>query len=90
MLRDEVVADDIAAVVATWTGIPSSKLMETERERILSMGDKMKERVVGQDEAVQVVTDAVQRSRAGLNDPNRPIASFIFLRADTRIRRPLR
>jgi len=79
MLRDEVVSDDIAAVVATWTGIPPSKLMETERERILTMADKMKERIVGQDEAVEVVTEAVQRSRAGLNDPNKPIASLIFL-----------
>jgi ATP-dependent Clp protease ATP-binding subunit ClpB len=79
MLRDEVVADDIAAVVAIWTGIPPNKLMETERERILNMGEKMKERIVGQDEAVQFVTEAVQRSRAGLSDPNKPIASFIFL-----------
>ena len=79
MLRDEVVADDIAAVVATWTGIPPQKLLETERDRILNMGDKLRERVVGQDEAIQVVTEAVQRSRAGLNDPSKPIASFIFL-----------
>ena len=78
MLRDEVVADDIAAVVAIWTGIPPQKLMETERDRILSMGEKIKERVVGQDNAVQVVVDAVQRSRAGLNDPDKPIASFMF------------
>lgn len=79
MLRDEVVADDIADVVAVWTGIPPQKLLETERDRILSMGDKIKERVIGQDEAVQVVTDAIQRSRAGLNDPSKPIASLIFL-----------
>jgi ATP-dependent Clp protease ATP-binding subunit ClpB len=79
MLRDEVVADDIAAVVATWTGIPPQKLMETERDRILHMGDKIKERLVGQDNAVQSVVDAVQRSRAGLNDPSKPIASFMFL-----------
>jgi ATP-dependent Clp protease ATP-binding subunit ClpB len=79
MLRDEVVADDIANVVAVWTGIPPQKLLETERDRILSMGDKIKERVVGQDEAVEAITQAVQRSRAGLNDPNKPIASFIFL-----------
>ena len=79
MLRDEVIADDIAAVVASWTGIPPQKLLETERDRILMMGEKIKERVVGQDNAVQVITDAVQRSRAGLNDPNKPIASFIFL-----------
>jgi ATP-dependent Clp protease ATP-binding subunit ClpB len=79
MIRDEVVAEDIAAVVAIWTGIPQQKLLETEKHRILSMADKLRERVVGQDNAVQVVTDAVQRSRAGLNDPNKPIASFIFL-----------
>ena len=66
MLRDEVIADDIADVVAVWTGIPPQKLLETERDRILSMGDKIKERLIGQDQAVQVVTDAIQRSRAGL------------------------
>lgn len=85
MLRDEVVADDIAAVVAIWTGIPPQKLMETERDRILNMGNKIKERVVGQDNAVQVITDAVQRSRAGLSDPNKPIASFMFLGPTVRI-----
>jgi len=79
MLRDEVVADDIAAVVAVWTGIPPQKLLETERDRILNMADKMSERVIGQDEAIQVVTEAVQRSRAGLNDPSKPIASLVFL-----------
>jgi ATP-dependent Clp protease ATP-binding subunit ClpB len=79
MLRDEVVADDIAAVVAVWTGIPPNKLLESERNRILNMGDNLRERVVGQDEAIQVVTEAVQRSRAGLNDPTKPIASLIFL-----------
>jgi ATP-dependent Clp protease ATP-binding subunit ClpB len=79
MLRDEVVAEDIANVVAIWTGIPPNKLIESERERILSMADKIRERVIGQDAAIQVVTDAVQRSRAGLNDPTKPIASMIFL-----------
>ena len=79
MLRDEVVAEDIANVVAAWTGIPPQKLIETERDRILSMADKIQERVIGQNEAVQVVTEAVQRSRAGLNDPSKPIASLIFL-----------
>mmetsp|Transcript_22315 Transcript_22315/g.61989 ORF Transcript_22315/g.61989 Transcript_22315/m.61989 type:complete len:1007 (+) Transcript_22315:336-3356(+) len=79
MLRDEVVADDIAAVVAVWTGVPPQKLLETEKDRILNMGDNLKNRVIGQDEAVQVVTEAVQRSRAGLNDPTKPIASLIFL-----------
>merc|ERR1711959_831581 len=79
MLRDEVIADDIADVVAVWTGIPPQKLLETERDRILSMGDQIKERLIGQDQAVQVVTDAIQRSRAGLNDPSKPIASLAFL-----------
>eukprot|EP00563_Minutocellus_polymorphus_P000529 CAMPEP_0181038774 /NCGR_PEP_ID=MMETSP1070-20121207/10110_1 /TAXON_ID=265543 /ORGANISM="Minutocellus polymorphus, Strain NH13" /LENGTH=848 /DNA_ID=CAMNT_0023116571 /DNA_START=40 /DNA_END=2586 /DNA_ORIENTATION=- len=79
MLRDEVTADDIANVVAVWTGIPSSKLLETERDRILTMGEKLKERVIGQNEAVEVVTQAIQRSRAGLSDPSKPIASLIFL-----------
>jgi len=79
MLRDEVVADDIANVISVWTGIPTVKLMETERERVLTMADKLRERVVGQDEAIEVVTDAIQRSRAGMNDPSKPIASMIFL-----------
>merc|ERR1719162_1745053 len=79
MLRDEVVADDIAAVVAVWTGIPPTKLLESERSRILSMADNLRNRVIGQDEAIEVVTEAVQRSRAGLNDPSKPIASLIFL-----------
>jgi len=79
MLRDEVVAEDIANVVAAWTGIPPQKLVEGERERILGMGDKLRERVVGQDEAIQAITEAIQRSRAGLNDPSKPIASMMFL-----------
>mmetsp|Transcript_65418 Transcript_65418/g.96830 ORF Transcript_65418/g.96830 Transcript_65418/m.96830 type:complete len:862 (-) Transcript_65418:569-3154(-) len=79
MLRDEVVADDIANVVSIWTGIPAQKMLESESARILSMGDKLKERLIGQDEAVNVVTEAIQRSRAGLNDPSKPIASLIFL-----------
>jgi ATP-dependent Clp protease ATP-binding subunit ClpB len=79
MLRDEVVADDIASVVAVWTGIPPTKLLETERDRILNMGENLSKKVIGQDDAIQVVTEAVQRSRAGLNDPTKPIASLIFL-----------
>lgn len=79
MLRDEVVADDIAQVVAVWTGIPPNKLLESERDRILNMGDNLRKRVIGQDDAIQVVTEAVQRSRAGLNDPTKPIASLVFL-----------
>ncbi|KAL7548260.1 hypothetical protein ACHAWF_011550 [Thalassiosira exigua] len=79
MLRDEVMPDDIANVISVWTGIPSAKLLETERERVLTVADKLKERVVGQDEAIEVVADAIQRSRAGMNDPSKPIASLIFL-----------
>merc|ERR1711933_453233 len=79
LLRDEVLADDIASVVSVWTGIPPQKLLESEKERILSMGEKLRERVIGQDQAIQVVTDSIQRSRAGLNDPSKPIASLIFL-----------
>ena len=79
MLRDEVVPDDIANVISVWTGIPSAKLLEGERERVLTMADKLRERVVGQDEAIEVVADAIQRSRAGMNDPSKPIASLIFL-----------
>ena len=79
MLRDEVTADDIAEVIAVATGIPPERMVETERERLLSMEDKLRERVKGQDEAIEVVTEAIQRSRAGLNDPSRPIASLIFL-----------
>jgi ATP-dependent Clp protease ATP-binding subunit ClpB len=88
MVRDEVVADDIAAVVATWTGIPPQRLLETERDRILNMGENLKQRVVGQDEAIDVLTDAVQRSRAGLNDPTKPIASMIFLGPVSLLRAP--
>ena len=79
LLRDEVVSDDIANIISVWTGIPSTKLMESERERVLTMADKLKERVVGQDAAIDIVTDAIQRSRAGMNDPSKPIASLIFL-----------
>ena len=79
MLRDEVVADDIANIISVWTGIPANKMLETERERVLTMADKLRERVVGQDEAIEVVSDAIQRSRAGMNDPSKPIASLIFL-----------
>ena len=74
-----MITDDIAGVVAIWTGIPPQKLLESERDRILSMADVLKQRVIGQDNAIEVVTEAVQRSRAGLNDPSKPIASLIFL-----------
>lgn len=79
MLRDEVTADDIADVIASWTGIPPQRMLESERDRILRMGEILGDRVVGQDEAIQVVTEAIQRSRAGLNDPTKPIASMAFL-----------
>merc|ERR1712070_768553 len=79
MLNDEVTAEDIANVVAANTGIPPQKLVATERDKILSMADSLANRVIGQDEAIQVVTEAIQRSRAGLNDPEQPIASLMFL-----------
>lgn len=66
-------------MIAVWTGIPPQRMLESERDRILKMGDKLRERVVGQDEAIEVVTQAIQRSRAGLNDPTKPIASMVFL-----------
>ena len=79
LLRDEVVAEDIADVISVWTGIPANRMMDSEKNKVLAMGDKLKERVVGQDEAIEVVTQSIQRSRAGLNDPSKPIASLIFL-----------
>jgi ATP-dependent Clp protease ATP-binding subunit ClpB len=78
-LKEEVTAEDIAEVVARWTGIPVTRMMESERERLTKLDQVLAERVVGQDEAVRVVADAVRRARAGLQDPNRPIGSFIFL-----------
>ena len=79
MVREEVTADDIADIVSRWTGIPVTKMMQSERDRLLHLEDELHRRVVGQDEAVQAVSDAVRRSRAGLQDPKRPIGSFIFL-----------
>ncbi len=79
LLRDEVTPADVADIISKWTGIPVSKLQEGEREKLLHLPDELHKRVVGQDEAVQSVTEAIQRSRAGLSDPNRPIASFVFL-----------
>ncbi|HEU4630137.1 MAG TPA: ATP-dependent chaperone ClpB [Gemmatimonadaceae bacterium] len=78
-LKEEVTADDIAEVVARWTGIPVSRMMESERERLAKLETHLAQRVVGQEEAVRAVANAVRRSRAGLQDPNRPIGSFIFL-----------
>ena len=79
LLKEEVDADDIAEVVARWTGIPVSRLMEGELEKLLKMEDRLHERLIGQDEAVAAVSDAIRRARAGLKDPKRPIGSFIFL-----------
>jgi ATP-dependent Clp protease ATP-binding subunit ClpB len=79
MVREEVTADDIAEVVSRWTGIPVTRMMQSEREKLLHLEEELHKRVVGQDEAIKAVADAVRRSRAGLQDPKRPIASFIFL-----------
>jgi len=79
LLKEEVGSEDVAAVVSTWTGIPVSKLLEGEIEKLLKMEERLHLRVVGQDRAISVVSNAVRRSRAGLQDPNRPIGSFIFL-----------
>ena len=79
MVREEVTANDIAEVVSRWTGIPVTRMMQSEREKLLHLEDELHRRVIGQDEAIAAVSDAVRRSRAGLQDPKRPIASFIFL-----------
>jgi ATP-dependent Clp protease ATP-binding subunit ClpB len=79
LLHDRVTEDEIARIVGRWTGIPVSRLVENEREKLLHLADILHERVVGQDEAVQKVTDCILRSRAGIQDPNRPIGSFLFL-----------
>lgn len=79
LLRQEVTEEEIASIVARWTGIPVSKLVESEREKLLRLSDILHERVIGQGEAVELVSDAVLRARAGIKDPNRPIGSFIFL-----------
>ncbi|MBQ9191491.1 MAG: ATP-dependent chaperone ClpB [Bacteroidaceae bacterium] len=79
MVKEEVTADDIAEVVSRWTGIPVTKMMQSEREKLLHLEEELHRRVIGQDEAIRAVADAVRRSRAGLQDPKRPIGSFIFL-----------
>ena len=79
LVREEVTADDIAEVVSRWTGIPVTRMMQSEREKLLHLEEELHQRVIGQDEAITAVSDAVRRSRAGLQDPKRPIASFIFL-----------
>ena len=79
LVKEEVTSDDIADVVSRWTGIPVSKMQTSEREKLLHLEDELHRRVIGQDEAIRAVSDAVRRSRAGLQDPKRPIGSFIFL-----------
>ncbi|MBS3756121.1 MAG: ATP-dependent chaperone ClpB [Desulfobacterales bacterium] len=79
MLREEVDAEDIAYIISKWTGIPVSKMLETEREKLVAMEERIKSRVVGQEQAVTAVSNAVRRARSGLQDPNRPIGSFIFM-----------
>lgn len=79
MIKEEVCADDIAEIVARWTGIPVARMMQSERDKLLHLEEELHKRVVGQDEAIAAVSDAVRRSRAGLQDPKRPLGSFIFL-----------
>jgi ATP-dependent Clp protease ATP-binding subunit ClpB len=79
LLKEEVDADDIARIVSAWTGVPVTRLMEGEQQKLIRMEDELHKRVIGQDEAVAAVSDAVRRARAGLKDPRRPIGSFIFL-----------
>ncbi len=79
MIKEEVEAEDIADVVSRWTGIPVNKMLQSEREKLLHLEEELHRRVIGQDEAIRAISDAVRRSRAGLNDPRRPIGSFIFL-----------
>ena len=79
LLRNKVTEEEIAKIIERWTGIPVSRLMESEREKLLHLEDTLHKRVIGQDEAVRVVAEAIQRSRAGIQDPNRPLGSFLFL-----------
>ena len=79
LIKEEVDAEDIAEIVSKWTGIPVSKMLQSEREKLLSLEDELHKRVIGQDEAIRAVADAIRRNRAGLSDPKRPIGSFIFL-----------
>src|SRR3712207_105992 len=79
MIKEEVDAEDIADVVSRWTGIPVSKMLQSEKDKLLHLEEELHKRVIGQDEAIEAVSDAVRRSRAGLQDPKRPIGSFIFL-----------
>src|SRR5258706_6434366 len=79
LLREEVTDEDIAEIVSKWTGVPVTRMMESEVQKLIRMEDNLKQRVVGQEEAVHAVANAVRRSRAGLKDPNRPVGSFIFM-----------
>jgi ATP-dependent Clp protease ATP-binding subunit ClpB len=79
VLREEITSEDIAGVVSRWTGIPLNKMIEQEQEKLVNMEQYLKERVIGQDEAIKKISDAVRRSRMGISDPNRPIGSFLFL-----------
>jgi ATP-dependent Clp protease ATP-binding subunit ClpB len=79
LVKDEVTSDEIASIVSRWTGIPVSRMLEGEREKLVHMEERLEKRVIGQDDAVRAVSDAVRRNRAGLGDPNRPIGSFLFL-----------
>ena len=79
MLKEEVDEEDIAEVVSTWTGIPVSRLMEGEIQKLIRMEERLHQRVVGQDDAIAAVANAIRRARAGLQDPNRPLGSFLFL-----------
>ena len=79
MIKEEVDSDDIAAIVSRWTGIPVTKMVQSEKDKLLHLEEELHKRVVGQDDAIAAIADAVRRSRAGLNDPRRPIGSFIFL-----------
>ena len=79
LLKEEVTEADIAEIISKWTGIPVSKMLASEREKLLHLPEELHQRVIGQNDAVEAVADAIQRSRAGLSDPNKPIASFMFL-----------
>ena len=79
LIKEEVTYDDIAEVVAKWTGIPVTKMLQSEREKLLKLEDELHKRVVGQEEAIIAVSDAVRRSRAGLQNPKKPIGTFLFL-----------
>jgi len=79
MLKEEVDEEDITSIISRWTGIPVGRLMEGESEKLVNMENKLKDRVVGQDKAIKLVSNAIRRSRVGISDPNRPVGSFIFM-----------